>query len=144
MKHFAFTRLLSVLTGLVFLQGCGTALWPVATEGTVLYTQGARQHTAMLQIDLPPDRVYQVLLDGLKTRPHLKLINQDPKSYLIEVERDDGASLSGQATLLSDGNTLLFLWADAGSSGSTGKDLARLAAEGICKELSVTCTVRNN
>lgn len=144
MKQSGLTRIFFLLPVLVMLHGCGTALWPFATEGTVLYTEGARQDTAMLQIDLPPDRVYQVMLNALKKRPDLKLISQNSDRYLLEVERDDGALLSGQATVLSDGHTLLFLWADAGASGSTGKQLTRQAAETVCKQLKVTCTVREN
>lgn len=145
MKQPGYTRLFLVLPALAVLHGCGTTFETVMTEGTILYTHGARQDTAMLQIDLPPDRVYQGLLNVVAQRPKLKLINQNAKRYLIEMEHVEGALLSIQATPLSSSQTLLFLWADArATTGATGKDIARLASEEICRELAVKCTIKEN
>lgn len=145
MKQAGFTKLLLALPTLALLHGCGTAFESFMTEGTILYTHGARQDTAMLQIDLPPDRVYQSLLDVVAKRPKLKLVNQNAERYLIEAERDDGAMLSVQATPLSSNQTLLFLWADARATTKvTGEDLARYASEEICRELAVKCVIKEN
>lgn len=141
--HRAIYPTASLILLLAFAQSCGTALQPVATTGSILYTQGVRQHTAMLQIHLPPAEVYNALLKVVANRPDLKLLNKNAQRLLIEIEKE-GQFLSAQATSLSENQTLLFLWADAGKSGRTGQDLARSATEEICKQLAVECISKEN
>ena len=141
--HTRFRQVSSLILILSLIHGCGTVLQPVATTGSVLYTQGARQHTAMLQIQLAPAEVYHGLLKVIASRSDLKTLNTNAQRYLVEVARN-GEFLSAQATSLSANETLLFIWADAGKSGRTGQDLARSAAEQICIQLAVKCVVKDN
>lgn len=136
--HRKLSSITTLILLLAFMQSCGTALQPAATTGTILYTQGLRQDTAMLQIDLPPADVYYALVKVVANRPDLKMLNKNEQRFLIEIEKD-GQFLSAQATSLDDNQTLLFLWADAGKSDRTGHDLTRSATEEICKQLAVRC-----
>jgi hypothetical protein len=123
------------------MQGCATALQPAASGAAVLYAEGARQDTAMLEISMPAQAVYESLLRVVAQRSDLELVNKNEDRLLIEVARGE-MNLAAQATTLSDGRTLLFLWTDAGNSGQSGQDLARTAIEQICTELAVECEVR--
>jgi hypothetical protein len=96
----------------------------------------------MLQIHLPPGEVYKTMVKMAEKRPDLKIVNQNPGRYFIEVQKN-GQSLSAQATELSEGQTLLFIWADAGETNQTGQELTHSAAEDICKELAVKCIVKD-
>lgn len=122
-------------------QGCATALHPAASTGTVMYTMGARQHTAMLQIALPPADVYSGLLRIVKRDPAVVIENQNDKRFLLEVEKNS-KRLTGQATDLGRRETLLFLWADAGDSSETGAQLMKKVVKEICTELAVKCEVK--
>lgn len=132
-----------VVAAAVMTQGCGTMLQPVATSGAVIYTQGARQHTAMLQIGLPPSEVYAGLQRVIADYPEFTVVDRNDNNFYVEILSNE-RSLSAQATSLSDGKTLLFLWADAGNSGKSGQDLARDAIAKICAELATECVVRQN
>lgn len=123
------------------MQGCATALQPAASRAAVVYAEGARQDTAMLEISMPARAVYESLLRVVAQRGDLELVNQNEDRLLIEVASGE-MNLAAQATDLSDGKTLLFLWADAGNSGQSGRELARTAIEQICTELAVECDAR--
>ena len=125
----------------LIVDGCATALQPVASQAAVLYAEGARQQTAILQISLPAPDVYQGLLRVVSRRGDLFLVNRNDERLLLEIAKD-GMNLAAQATSLSHDETLLFLWADTGESGPSGNDLTRTATEEICGELAVDCRVR--
>ena len=125
----------------LLVTGCATALQPAASQAAVLYTEGARQHTAMLQISLPAPDVYEGLLRVVSCRSDLTVVNRNDERLLVEIAKD-GMNLAAQATSLSHDGTLLFLWADTGDSGRSGNDLTRTAIEAICGELAVDCRVR--
>jgi hypothetical protein len=108
------------------------------SAGMVVYTKGARQHTATVQIAQPPAEVYAGMLRILARRPDLKVINNDEKHYLLEVVKGE-KNLTAQATELDTNSTLFFIWADAGESGQTGHDLALDAMRNICAELKIEC-----
>ena len=133
-------------TGLVIslaVSGCtyGPMKEPT-TAGLVIYTKGAKQHTANLQIALPPTEVYAGMLRAVARHPELHIINNDQKRYLLEVLAGD-LSLTGQATELDQNSTLFFIWADAGSSGQTGESLAMRAIRELCSELAIDCTMKD-
>lgn len=122
--------------------GCTpVALQPVTSTGLVVYSKGASQDTASVILALTPDRVYRGMIGMLERRPHVTVINRNDKRYLLEVE-DRGRRLTGQATDLGRGETLLFIWVDAGDTGQTGQDLIEDAITTVCKELAVECTVQ--
>ena len=127
------------LVGAFAMQSCAYGPMQAPTSaGMVIYTKGARQHTATVQIAQPPAEVYAGMLRALAKRPDLKVINNDEKRYLLEVTKD-GKRLTGQATELDANSTLFFIWADAGESGQTGQNLALVAMQELCAELKIEC-----
>lgn len=141
-KSASLPLLLSIILVLILTQACATTLQPVATTSTVLFTEGSRQHTAMLLIALPSKDVYAGLLRIIESQPDLTVINREDERYLIEVEKD-GRQVAGQASDIGHGETLLFLWADAGDTGDTGANINRKSVNRICHELKVKCEVKN-
>ena len=72
--------------------------------------------------------------------PEFRVVNKVQSRFLLEVA-DGTRRLTGQATDIGGGKTLLFMWADAGGSGQTGRALALDAVKEICTELAVQCQV---
>ena len=120
------------------LQGCATMLQPVASTGLIVHARGASQHTATVQLALPPGEVYAGMLRVAARHPEFRVVNNLPSRFLLEV-KDGTRSLTGQATDLGGGKTLLFMWTDAGGTGQTGRELALDAVKEICAELAVQC-----
>ena len=144
MKPYRYT-LLTVfgLVGIFIMQSCtyGSMRAPTSA-GLVVYTRGASQHTATIQIPRPPAEVYSAMLRIITRHPELTVINDDKKHYLLEVAKGE-EHLTGQATELDANSTLFFIWADAGASGQTGKNLALRAAQEICAELKIQCQMKD-
>jgi hypothetical protein len=90
-----------------------------------------------IRLKVPPRDVFAALEQILETRPDLEIIKRDRGRRLVEVAKGDW-HLAAQATDLGGGETLLFVWADAGTSGRTGRDLALDAVEQLCRELGVS------
>ena len=128
-----------IIATVMAIQSCSYSPMQATTSaGMVIYTQGAQQHTATVQIALTPAEVYAGMLRILDRMPELSVIHQDHKRYLLEVTADENR-LTGQATQLDTHSTLLFIWADAGNSGQTGQNLALRATRVVCAELNVEC-----
>lgn len=127
----------------LLLQACTYGPMRAPTQaGLVLYTQGARQHTATVQLQVPPPEVYDAMLRIIRNRSDLRLISNNDKHYLVEVMRaDDNVTL--QATPLDSDWTLLFVWATAGKNNGTGRDLALRAVKQVCSELGVSCKMQD-
>jgi hypothetical protein len=115
------------------IQGCERY---ATRKAVVVYTKGASQHTASVELALPPEKVYAGMIRILEKNPEWKIMNRNESRYLVEVEQGE-KRLAGQATDLGRGSTLLFIWADAGQSGQTGRGLALTAVKNICKELNI-------
>jgi len=131
------------LTAIALTPGCTPlALQPVTSTGLVIYTRGATQDTASVRLPLPPGEVYRGVLGMIERRPHVTVINRNDSRYLLEVE-DSGRRMTGQATDLGRGETLLFIWVDAGDSGQTGKEIMEDAITTVCSELAVKCEVQD-
>ena len=64
------------------------------------------------------------------------LVVQNENALLLEVTQG-GFSINAQATQLGAGESLLYIWAEAGDSGRSGRELATVAVEMICEELGV-------
>jgi hypothetical protein len=121
----------------VFVAGC----WPapgasVAHTAAVLYTEGARQNTVSARLKVPPDRVFAAMIRIAQEDPDFEIIKRDDRRLLLEVAAAD-QYVSGQATDLGRGETLLFIWADARASGMSGRKLALEAVKDVCAELGV-------
>lgn len=119
------------------------ALQPVTSTGLIIYTKGATQYTAKVQLALPPDDVYAGMLTIVGRMPELTVVNRDDRRFFLEVV-EGTRRLSGQVTDLGHGETLLFVWADAGESGQSGRELALEAVELLCTELRVECSMQDS
>lgn len=130
----------ALLFSLVVLPVAGC--WPapgasVAHTTAVVYTRGARQNTVSVRLKVPPQDVFAALGRILETRPDLEIIQRDGGRRFVEVVKGD-LRLAGQVTDLERGETLLFVWADAGTTGRTGRGVALDAVEQLCQELGVS------
>jgi hypothetical protein len=116
--------------------------WPapgasVAQTTTVVYTRGARQSTVSARLRVPPEQAFAAVQRVLEARPDLEVVERDDTSRLVEVAKGE-MRVAAQATDLGRGETLLFVWADAGTSARTGHDIALDAVEEVCRELGVS------
>ncbi len=128
---------LAVVSALILsLVGCG-----LFSAGEVVYTRGARQHTATAELAVPPPEVYDAMVRIAERSPGWKVVNMNPIRLLVEAE-EGGRSVAAQATEVGTNSTMLFVWADAGDSGQTGQSLAAETMQDICKELDVKCKFR--
>jgi len=131
------------LAAIALTPGCTpVALQPVTSSGLVVYSKGASLGTASVRLALPPAEVYRGMLGMVERRPELTVINRNDARYLLEVD-DRGRRLTGQATDLGRGETLLFIWVDTGDTGQTGQDLMEDAITAVCTELAVECEVQD-
>jgi len=128
----AFSLAASVLTGCAPLPGSS-----VTHATTVVYTAGASRHTAAVELPVEPPVVFEALVRLIKERPDVEVVDRNDKAMLIEVAQENERRITGQVTKLGAGNSLLYVWADAGSSGQSGREMATSAIELICKELDV-------
>lgn len=126
------------LSGCIFLPG-GT----VTHSATVVYTAGASQHTAAVQLQVAADVVFEALVRVIKENPDVEVVNRNDQAFLIEVAQQKERRITGQVTKLGSGSSLLYIWADAGSSGESGREMAISAVEIICDELGVSYELVN-
>jgi len=132
--------LLSAVFGLAAGMLTGCAPLPgssVSNAATVVYTAGARQHTAAVELPVAPPVVFEALVRLIKERTDVEVVDRNDKAMLIEVAQENERRITGQVTKLGAGNSLLYVWADAGSSGQSGREMAISAIELICEELGV-------
>jgi hypothetical protein len=134
----AFSITVIVLTGCAPLPGSS-----VTNAVTVIYTAGARQHTAAVELPVTPPVVFEALVRLIKERTDVEVVNRNDKAMLIEVAQEKERRITGQVTKLGAGNSLLYVWADAGSSGQSGREMAISAIELICEELGVDYVLVN-
>ena len=133
-----FFLLAAYFVAAVTLAGC--ALLPggtVTSAATVVYTSGARQHTAAVELSVAAETVFEALVRIIKENPDVEVIERKDKALLIEVAQEKERRITGQVTKLGSGTSLLYIWADAGSSGQSGREMAISAVEVICDELGV-------
>jgi len=122
----------------ILVSGC-TALpgGTVSNAATVVYTSGASQHTAAVQLNVPAAEIFEALVRVVEEHPDVEIVDQHDKAFLIEVAQGNERRFTGQVTSLGSNNALLYVWADAGSSGQSGRSMAISAVEIICDELGV-------
>lgn len=127
----------TMLSGCIFLPG-----GRVVESATVVYTAGASQHTAAVEVPVEAAEVYEALVRIIKDNPDVEVINRNDNGMLVEVAQT-GKRITGQVTRLGSGRSLLYIWADSGSSGRSGRELAISAVETICDELGVAYELVN-
>ena len=108
----------------------------VVESATVVYTAGSKKHTAAVQVPVAAPEVFASIVHLLEEKPDIVVENRNDKAFLIEVSKGS-RSLTGQVTSLGIDHSLLYVWADAGSSGLTGEELAIDVVELVCDELGV-------
>ena len=108
----------------------------VTDSATVVYSAGAKKHTAAVQVPVAAPEVYASNVRLLEEKDGLDFQSRNDKAMLIEVEKGS-RSLTGQVTDLGADRSLLYVWADAGESGITGEELAISVVELVCDELGV-------
>jgi len=118
------------------------ALQPTTSSGLIVYSKEAARHTARVQLPRPPEDVYAGMLAVVGRVPEWKIVTHDDRRFSIEAA-EGTKRLGSQATDLGRGETLLFIWADAGESGQSGRDLALRAVELLCAELRVECSMED-
>lgn len=128
----AFGVALALLSGCAPLPGSS-----VTNAATIVYTAGASQYTAAVELPVLPPTVFEAMVRLIKEDPDVEVVNRNDKAFLIKVADGPERHLTGQVTKLGSGNSLLYIWADAGGSGQTGQELAISTVELICDELGV-------
>ena len=108
----------------------------VTNAATIVYTSGASQYTAAVELKVPATDVFDALFRLIQDNPEFEIHNRNDKALLVEVSKQD-RRFTGQVTSLGSGNSLLYIWADAGTSGKSGREIAISAVETICSELGV-------
>jgi hypothetical protein len=131
--------LLSVSLFAAAMLSTGCAALPVGSvtnAATVVYTAGATQHTAAVEMPVEAATVFEAVIRVIEESPNIEVVNRNDKAFLIEVVQGE-RRVTGQVTKLGSGTSLLYIWADAGSSGQTGRELAIASVETVCDELDV-------
>jgi hypothetical protein len=133
-----FLLLAAFLVPAAMLSGCAPLPGSTVTHAaTIVYTAGASQHTAAVELSVAAETVFEALVRIIKESPDVKVVDRNDKAFLIEVAQEKERRITGQVTKLGSERSLLYIWADAGSSGQTGRELAISAVEIICDELGV-------
>ena len=131
---------IAALLGCALLQlpGCGATPARQAYDAAlVVHTAGSSQHMIAARVPAEATAVFQAFDAVIERRPDVAVFNRKDNAMLLEVARDD-VRVTGQVTALNDEESLLYVWADAGESGITGKEVATATVEAICDELGVT------
>jgi hypothetical protein len=126
------------LVSAILISGCAALPGGTVTDAaTIVYTSGASQYTAAVELQVPAEEVFDTMVRMVKANPDVEVVDRNDKAYLLEVTQEKERRITGQVTRLGSGSSLLYIWADAGSSGLTGREIAISAVESICDELGV-------
>ena len=133
-----------ILASAVFLNAClGTPGTTVTNAGEVVYSRGAKEGSVTATLPVSPERVFGSMVRIIAEAETAEVIQKNDASRMVEVTLD-GKSINAQATEYDDGGTLLFLWADAGESGLTGKEVAMSMIDTISKDLNTSYELVEN
>lgn len=120
-----------------FVSGCSPMPGSSVTNAaTVVYAAGASQYTAAVELQVPASEVFDALVRTIKEHPEIEIIKRNDKARLIEVSQQE-RRITGQVSSLGSGDSLLYIWSDAGSTGESGREIAMSAVEAICNALGV-------
>ena len=81
---------------------------------------------------------------SIRKRYILALTAMGPRISGLDFKFLDGRSLNVQATEYSDGETLLFVWADAGDTGLTGNEVAMSTIRAISEDVKADYNLVEN
>lgn len=102
----------------------------------VVHTAGSAQHTAAVRVPVESAQVYAALVKIVEQDAQVEVISRNDRGMLLEVA-EAGESMTGQVTALGPHESLLYLWADTGKSGRTGRELTASVVEAVCNHLGV-------
>ena len=128
-----------MLTGLiaVILAGCVALPARQAVDAAlVVHTEGSSQHMIAARVPADASRVFNSFVRIIEEKPDVEVVNRKDNAMLLEITQD-GIEITAQATQLGAGESLLYIWAEAGDSGLSGRELATVVVEAICEELGV-------
>jgi hypothetical protein len=121
----------------VLLAGCTALPARQAIDAAlVVHTEGSSQHMIAARVPADASRVFDSFVRIIEDKPDVEVVNRKDKAMLLEIAQD-GFKITAQATQLGAGESLLYIWAEAGDSGRSGRELATAAIETICEELGV-------
>lgn len=144
MKHLRPVSISAILASAVFLQAClGTPGTTVTNAGEVVYLAGSKQETVTVTMAASPELVFDSIIRLIIEAETAVVIQRNDASRMVEVSCD-GRRINVQATEFGDGETLLFLWADAGDTGLTGNEVAMSAIDTIVKDLNTSYELVEN
>jgi len=128
-----------VLFGLIFALVVGCTALPArqaVDAALVVHTEGSSQHMIAARVPADASRVFKSFVRIIEEKPDIEVVNRKDNAMLLEVTQD-GIKITAQVTQLGAGESLLYIWAEAGESGRSGRELATAAVEMICEELGV-------
>jgi len=128
-----------VLPGLiaVILAGCTALPARQAVDAAlVVHTEGSSQHMIAARVPADASRVFNSFVRIIEEKPDVEVVNRKDNAMLLEITQDE-IKITAQATQLGAGESLLYIWAEAGDSGLSGRELATAVVEAICEELGV-------
>lgn len=121
----------------VLLAGCTALPARQAVDAAlVVHTEGSSQHMIAARVPADASRVFDSFVRIIEERPDIEVVNRKDNAMLLEITQDE-FNITAQATQLGAGESLLYVWAEAGDSGRSGRELATAAIEAICEELGV-------
>lgn len=136
MKHLWPLSASAILAFAMLLNAClGTPGTTVTNADEVVYLAGPKQETVTVTLAARPEDVFDSIIRLVLEAQTTQVIRRDDASRMIEVTCD-GRSLNAQAAEYGEGETLLFLWTDAGETGLTGNEVAMSTIDAISKDLN--------
>jgi hypothetical protein len=140
MKRPLRNFLLSIVITVAAIAAAGCAPLPgssVASATSTVYAAGSRQYTVAVELAVAPPMVFETMLRLISERPDAEVVRRNDKTMLIEIAQDQERRITGQVTKFGSSGSLLYIWADAGSSGLIGREMAMSQIRLISHELGV-------
>ena len=126
-----------IFLGVAASAGCtGMPGGEVTDAAMVVYTEGSRHDTLAATVPTDAATVYASFARIIEAEPDVEIINRKDNAMMMEVTQYE-YRITAQVTAFGADKSLLYIWADAGDSGRTGKDLATAVVERICDEVGV-------
>ncbi len=133
-NRFVHTSIVSMLLcAILVVSGC-IITGVIATIAVVAKAGGG--HTITVELEKPPDEVYQAMLRALVKYPEATLLSKDPATRTIEVFKLKN-EIKATAMATAEGTTRLIVKASAGEKDQSSEELALKVVEETCKELGV-------
>jgi hypothetical protein len=117
---------------LVGLSGCITA----AAIATVAYVKSQSEYTAVVLLDVSPDKVYAAMKKVAATTKDLEIKKEDPGKFTMAVQKNKNTA-TASAKRLDSGKTEFKVTASAREEQVSHEELALRVVERVCKELGV-------